>query len=129
MLSSLMHLRLLMVDGLFFFLIVRRAFSGVGDVESVFPTNPHGYCLRHLEENFHKVFKNSDLKMLLWKAARAMDQDTALSDMATIDPKSVPWLLEHADPKHWAELSFDGEHYGHLTSNIAESLNAWLLKA
>src|SRR5579859_7065408 len=104
----------------------------LGGVESVFPTNPHGYCLRHLEENFHKVFKNSDLKMLLWKAARAMDQDTynsALADMATIDPKSVPWLLEHADPKHWAELSFDGERYGHLTSNIAESLNAWLLKA
>src|SRR5579859_4207490 len=61
-----------------------------------------------------------------------MDQDTynsALADMATIAPKSVPWLLEHADPKHWAELSFDGERYGHLTSNIAESLNAWLLKA
>jgi hypothetical protein len=49
--------------------------------------------------------------------------------MATIDPKSVPWLLKHADPKHWAELSFDGERYGHLTSNIAESLNTWLLKA
>ena len=34
-------------------------------VEAVFPTNSHGYCLRHLEENFHKQFKNSDLKALL----------------------------------------------------------------
>ena len=38
-------------------------------VETVFPNNPHGYCLRHLEENFHKQFKNLDLKSLLWIAA------------------------------------------------------------
>jgi len=96
-------------------------------VESVFPRNLHGYCLRHLEENFHKVFKNVELKRLLWKAARAVkqsDYDTALADMVKINPQSVPWLLEHANPQHWAELHFNGERYGHLTSNITESLNA-----
>src|SRR5438046_135115 len=30
---------------------------------------------------------------------------------------------------HWAELYFPGRRYGHLTSNIAESLNAKLLPA
>ena len=101
-------------------------------VKNVFPTNPHGYCLRHLEDNFHKVFKNVELKKLLWNVARATDEDTyksALTDMTKIDSKSIPWLLEHADPKHWAELLFNGERYGHLTSNIAESLNSWLLNA
>src|SRR5579859_6524714 len=42
--------------------------DGVG---AVFPDCPHGYCLRHLQENFHKVFKNVELKELLWRAARA----------------------------------------------------------
>ena len=101
-------------------------------VEAIFPLNPHGYCIRHLQENFHKIFKNTELTGLLWKAARAMDKeeyDSALADIKSINPESVSWLLEHADPRHWAELYFEGQRYGHLTSNIAESLNSWLLEA
>src|SRR5579859_3046889 len=49
--------------------------------------------------------------------------------MANINPKSVTWLLQHAKPKPWAEIYFPGRHYGHLTSNTAESLNLWILKA
>ena len=49
--------------------------------------------------------------------------------MSKIDGHSVDWLLQHADPKHWAELYFVGKRYGHLTSNIAESLNSWILEA
>ena len=103
--------------------------DGVG---AVFPSNPHGYCLRHLKENFHKVFKNKELTGLLWKAARAIEKaeyDSALADMKAINPRSVSWLLEHANPRHWAELYFEGQRYSHLTSNIAESLNSWLLEA
>ena len=49
--------------------------------------------------------------------------------MANIDPNSIPWLLEHTKVEHWAELYFPGRHYGHLTSNIVESLNSWILEA
>ena len=103
----------------------------IDGVESAFPRIPHGYCLRHLQENFHKKFKNVELRRLLWMAASTVEEnvyETALRDMAKINPLSVPWLLEHADPRHWAELYFVGKRYGHLTSNIAESLNSWLLK-
>src|SRR5216110_1778787 len=34
-------------------------------VHDMFPNNAHGYCLHHLEENFHKQFKNAELKSLL----------------------------------------------------------------
>ena len=34
-------------------------------VERMFPGCTHGYCLRHLEENFHREFKNVQLKTLL----------------------------------------------------------------
>jgi len=49
--------------------------------------------------------------------------------MNGIDPRAFPWLEANAHPKHWAELYFKGRRYGHLTSNISESLNSWLLKA
>ena len=47
--------------------------------------------------------------------------------MRTINPNAVTWLLEHAKAEHQAELYFPGCRYGHFTSNIAESLNSWLL--
>ena len=99
-----------------------------------------GHC--NIDEEFisieilPQVRSNSSVKpdviKFLWRAASATTQpifDKALADMATIDPKSVPWLLSHANPEHWAELYFPGCRYGHLTSNIAESLNSWILKA
>src|SRR5205814_587487 len=42
---------------------------------------------------------------------------------------AVDWLLEHAPREHWVEYYFPGNRYGHSTSNIAESLNAWLFNA
>jgi SWIM zinc finger len=53
----------------------------------------------------------------------------AIEDMNKIDVRAFPWLQANADPIHWAELFFEGRRYGHLTSNIAESLNSWLLSA
>jgi len=101
-------------------------------VNHVFPGSPHAYCLRHLHENFHKRFLNRLLKALLYKAARATGEkafNAAIQEMCNINPASVQWMLNKADPKHWAEFYFPGHWYGHLTSNIAESLNAWLLNA
>lgn len=99
---------------------------------TVFPHSAHGYCLKHLEANFYKAYKHPELKSLLWKAARAITVDEfeeALQNMRTINYASVDWLLSHAHPMHWAEVYFSGHRYGHLTSNIAESLNSWLLQA
>ena len=61
-------------------------------VEHVFNDCPHGYCLRHLEQNFHKEFKDPRLKTFLWKAARATTQsefDTAITDMSSINQKAI----------------------------------------
>src|SRR5216117_481364 len=80
-------------------------------VERVFPGCPHGYCLRHLEQNFHKEFKNPELKIFLWKAARATTQpefDQAIEDMRNIDSQAFTWLSEHVQVEHWAELYFKG---------------------
>ena len=80
----------------------------------------------------HRLFKNTELKSLLWKAARATTEtifNQALIDMRSINPACVDWLLQTANPLHWAELYFKGKRYGHLTSNIAEAFNAKLMEA
>ena len=98
----------------------------------MFPGSPHAYCLRHLEENLRKKFKSTDLTDLLWKAATAImeaDFNQSLQDMKAINPVSVDWLLQTANPEHWADLYFKGRRYGHSTSNIAEAFNAKLMEA
>ena len=104
----------------------------IDGIAHVFPNSPHGYCLHHLEVNFHKEFNYLQLKSILWKAARAISEaefDKALQEMGEINHKASKWLLDNADHIHWAEFLFEGKHYGYLTSNIAESLNSWLLEA
>ena len=80
----------------------------------------------------HRQFKNVELKLLVWKAACAItidDFNQQIQVMKDINPRCVDWLLSTANPKYWAEVYFPRWRYGHLTSNIADSLNSWLLEA
>lgn len=104
----------------------------LGGVKNNFPDSPQGYCLRHLYDNMYKEFKHPALRTFLWQAAEATteeDFNKALNGMKGISERVVDWLLSHAPPMYWAELYFPGRRYGHITSNISESLNAALLKA
>src|SRR5437773_3801045 len=88
--------------------------------------------MRHLHENFHKKFKHPDLGILLWQAARATTEDVYLDNikkMRDINEKAVDWLLKEAKPEFCVECYFEGNRYGHLTSNIAESFNSKILTA
>jgi hypothetical protein len=88
--------------------------------------------MRHLHENFHKKFKNPDLGILLWQAARATTEDVYLDTikkMRDINEKAVDWLLKEAEPQFWVECYFEGNRHGHLMSNIAESFNSTILTA
>ena len=121
-------------------LLIPRALAFISDhqkgllegVECVFPGTAHGRCLRHLYENMYKQFKHPKLKTFLWQAAEAITKDDfnkALSKIEGIDKNALQWLLTSTNPEHWAELYFPGRRYGHITSNIAESLNSALLEA
>jgi hypothetical protein len=70
---------------------------------------------------------------LLYKAAKATTEEefnAHIQEMRNINPQSVQWLFQDANhPRHWAECYFPGQRYGHITSNIAESLNSWLAEA
>jgi transposase-like protein len=106
-----------------------------GLVESVgtwFPGSAHAYCLRHLVDNFKVKYKHKDLSRLLWEAARATTENefqASCKAMRSINSTCVEWLFQAAHPVHWATVYFPARRFGHLTSNIAESLNSWLLRA
>jgi hypothetical protein len=69
---------------------------------------------------------------MLWKVANAtntQDFDVIIGKIHTLNRNAVNWLMRIAYPSHWlATCKFSGQRFGHLTSNIAESINAWLLE-
>ena len=80
----------------------------------------------------HKKHKNPQLREHLYDKARAITEheyDVAIQRMRDVDPGAVEWLELHAPKENWCEYYFTGNRYGHITSNIAESINAWLLDA
>jgi hypothetical protein len=51
-----------------------------------------------------------------------------MSEMDASSPAAAKWVCDY-QPTHWATAYFHGEKFGHLTSNVAESINAWILDA
>lgn len=68
---------------------------------------------------------------MVWKAAHAFTEvkfEEELAKINDINPEAVEWL-RNTNPIFWANAFFPGKRYNHLTSNIAESLNSWILAA
>ncbi|KAI0527513.1 hypothetical protein KFK09_003116 [Dendrobium nobile] len=106
-----------------------------GIVEGVdfnFPTAFHGFCMHHLSESFRKEFPHhANLVNLLWEAAHALtviDFEAKILEIEEISQEAAYWI-RRIPPRLWATAYFEGTRYGHLTANIAESLNSWLLEA
>ncbi|GAB4855379.1 hypothetical protein Ancab_039761 [Ancistrocladus abbreviatus] len=100
-------------------------------VEANFPTAFHGFCMRHLSESFRKEFNNPMLVNLLWEAAHALtviEFEAKILEIAEISQEAAYWI-RGIPPRLWATAYFEGTRFGHLTANIVESLNSWLLEA
>ncbi|CAH1431824.1 unnamed protein product [Lactuca virosa] len=103
----------------------------VEGVESKFPTAFHGFCMRHLSESFRKEFNNSMLVNLLWDAANAltvMDFESKILEIEEISQEAAYWI-RRIPARLWATAYFEGTRFSHLTANIVESFNAWILEA
>ena len=89
----------------------------VETIKAVFPGCPHGFCMHNPAENFCKKVKNVQLVELLWKATRESTRDLFEENMGKIreiDSGAYDWLMDLADPVHWAEAFLQGKRYGHL---------------
>ncbi|KNA10159.1 hypothetical protein SOVF_147040 [Spinacia oleracea] len=103
----------------------------VDGVEANFPTAFHGFCMRHLSESFCKEFNNTMLVNLLWEAAQVLtiiEFEAKVLEIEEISQDAAFWI-RRIPPRLWATAYFEGTRFGHLTANIVESLNSWLLEA
>ncbi|KAL4558707.1 hypothetical protein LXL04_036908 [Taraxacum kok-saghyz] len=103
----------------------------VDGVEANFPTAFHGFCMRHLSESFRKEFNNTVLVNHLWDAANAltiMEFESKILEIEEVSQEAAYWI-RRVPPRLWATAYFEGTRFGHLTANIVESLNVWILEA
>ncbi|XP_051122124.1 uncharacterized protein LOC127245332 [Andrographis paniculata] len=103
----------------------------VDGVDANFPTAFHGFCMRHLSESFRKEFSNAMLVNLLWDAAHALtviEFEAKILEIEEISQDAAYWI-RRVPPRLWATAYFEGTRFGHLTANIVESLNTWILEA
>ncbi|GFY90697.1 hypothetical protein Acr_07g0008940 [Actinidia rufa] len=103
----------------------------IDGVEANFPTAFHGFCMRHLSDSFRKEFNNTMLVNLLWEAAHALtviEFEAKILEIEEISQDAAYWI-RRVPPRLWATAYFEGTRFGHLTANIVESLNTWLLEA
>ncbi|WCJ43859.1 hypothetical protein M5689_024568 [Euphorbia peplus] len=103
----------------------------VDGVEANFPTAFHGFCMRHLSESFRKEFNNTMLVNLLWEAAHALtviEFEAKILEIEEISQDAAYWI-RRIPPRLWATAYFEGSRFGHLTANIVESMNSWIMEA
>ena len=97
-------------------------------VKEQVPTAAHSYCCKHLSANLHKAVKDVKAVNLFWSCAKALTEEKFLQAMTKMEeqnPDARIWLdaIPHSD---WTLYTFPRPWFGHITSNLAESMNSML---
>ncbi|XP_061988858.1 uncharacterized protein LOC133741866 [Rosa rugosa] len=101
----------------------------------VFPNNPHGFCFRHLMSNLSDKFPaGSYLKdripYLFMCCAYSRTPEMYEFNMEILRSEGgdiVAQFLEDLPKENWCMAYFNGERFGEMTNNLAESFNNWVL--
>ncbi|XP_028782007.1 uncharacterized protein LOC114738152 [Neltuma alba] len=118
--------------------------SIIGAVQAIFGCERHAYCYRHVKENFSSEYmklnrgrrrtsenlKEDALKVLDKVAyARLADEfDHALDDLKTMSHELYEWVINQGDVDRWALSKFPYKRWDNITTNLAESFNAWMVR-
>ena len=99
-------------------------------VRSNFPIALHSYCCQHIADNITQAY-GEGLRQPFWEAVHAPNKQAFKKALQQIEMKSVRCgtYLKHINPKRWAVYAFSRPRFGHVTSNIQESVNAHWLEA
>ena len=96
-------------------------------IRRLVPNASHAYCVYHIQKNVKVKFKTT-LDGLLFAAANAFDVKSfreIIEKIKALNHEAGKYV-ESIDPTKWARAFFDQRRYGHVTSNISESMNWWL---
>ena len=99
-------------------------------VKRLFPIAAHSYCVFHIQKNVKLHFKTT-LDGLLFKAAKAptkMDFRATMEEIKTLHGAAGEYIAKIL-PERLVWAFFPRRRFGHVTSNLAESMNHWFREA
>ncbi|WJZ85832.1 hypothetical protein VitviT2T_005349 [Vitis vinifera] len=125
------------LDGQEVIIILDRHQGILRSVSELFGVENHAYCYRHVKENFSSFFNRQNIRgkkgkedalLLLDNIAYAwldIDYNEAFEKLVRFNGDLARWVAENS-PEHWAMSKFLKKRWDKMTTNIAESFNAWL---
>uniref|UniRef100_A0A453FLQ3 Zinc finger PMZ-type domain-containing protein n=1 Tax=Aegilops tauschii subsp. strangulata TaxID=200361 RepID=A0A453FLQ3_AEGTS len=104
----------------------------INAVAKVFPDSEHRFCVRHLYQNFHMLFKGETLKNDLWAIARSTNDTKFKMNREKLredSPSAYAWL-DGKDPTQWVKAFFSVfPKCDILLNNMSEVYNSYILEA
>ncbi|XP_061352681.1 uncharacterized protein LOC133297529 [Gastrolobium bilobum] len=86
----------------------------------------HVYCIRHIANNFDNKFKNVKLKNDLFKLGYMTSKiyfDRNLEKFRQTSPEIASWIDTISKEKWSIAYDEEGRRYGHMTTNLPETVN------
>ncbi|XP_028801487.1 uncharacterized protein LOC114756719 [Neltuma alba] len=124
-------------------IVLDRHNSIKGAVQAMVGGDRHAFCYRHVKENYSAEFlkitrakrrtngqtKEVALKLLDSIAYARLDRDfdCSMEKLMAFCPELGQWLQTNGDIKRWAQSKFSYKRWDNITTNLAESFNAWLV--
>jgi transposase-like protein len=95
-------------------------------VSEVFSGAHHSHCCQHLADNIQKHF-GLPARGVFWKAAYAWNKHDFMEAMSAVKEISLlaAEYINNIPHETWAQYAFPAARFGHITSNIAESINSF----
>ncbi|XP_010554999.1 PREDICTED: uncharacterized protein LOC104824602 [Tarenaya hassleriana] len=104
----------------------------VNAVENELPHAEHRMCTRHIFANFKKKFKDLELKLLFWKAAKCYlvrEFEGYALDIRRYNPLAYEAFMR-ANPRRWCRAFFNPEsRCNAVQNNLSESFNGSIRNA
>ena len=127
------------LDGKEVIIISDRHQGILHSVSELFEIENHAYCYQHVKENFSNFFNRQNIRgkkgkedvlLLLNSIAydrMDIDYNKAFEKLVRFNNNLARWVAENS-PEHWVMSKFLKKHWDKMTTNNAESFNAWLRK-
>ena len=98
-------------------------------VKDSIPNATHRKCARHILANMSANHPGKSVQKYFWIACKAYNAgkfNWAMQKLQDVRPGAYRWLME-IPSEQWARHMFDASLKNvHVTSNVAESFNAWI---
>ncbi|XP_052109383.1 uncharacterized protein LOC110274713 [Arachis duranensis] len=100
--------------------------------DELLPGIDHRFCVRHLYSNFRKRFPGVQLKMMMWKAAKAtyvQEWERRMKEIQQVDQGAYNHLIE-ISAKYWSKSRFNYfPRVDTLVNNMCECFNSVIVEA